>query len=210
MSAITIDTGLAGELLREWTPKLRLEFGKAGRLSDEEFFEFCLNNPDFRIEMEPNGDIDIMPPTGSETGIKNFNLTGNFWAWVEKDKTGVGFDSSTGFRLANGARRSPDLSWMKLERWNAIPVAKRKKFAPVCPDFVVELRSETDPLEKLQNKMTEYIENGASLGWLIDAASRNLYIYRPNIEVEVLENPVNVSGEPVLPGFVLNLKEIWE
>jgi len=133
-----------------------------------------------------------------------------FWMWVEKDGSGEGFDSSTGFRLPNGAKRSPDLSWINSEKWNAIPKAKRKKFAPVCPDFVVELRSETDSLTKLKDKMEEYIENGASLAWLIDAEKRKVYVYRPNAEVETLENPLEISGEPLLQGFVLNLKEIWE
>jgi Uma2 family endonuclease len=160
--------------------------------------------------MEKDGEIIIMPPTGSETGIKNFKLTGMFWVWVEKDGSGVGFDSSTGFRLPNGAKRSPDLSWIKSDRWNAIPKAERKKFAPICPDFVVELRSETDSLTKLQTKMGEYIENGASLGWLIDAEKRKIYVYRPEKEVEILENPAEISGEPLLKDFTLNLKEIWE
>lgn len=211
MIAITIDTRLIGGTFQEWTPQFRLELGKkAKRLSDDDFFEFCRENADARIEMDANGDIEIMPPTGSETGIKNFKLTTRFGNWVEKDGTGEGFDSSTGFRLPNGAKRSPDLSWMKLEKWNAIPAAKRKKFAPVCPDFVVELRSETDSLTKLQEKMQEYIENGASLGWLIDAGKRRIYIYRPNATVEILDKPNEISGEPLLKGFTLNLNEIWK
>ncbi len=211
MSSITVDTRLIGGMFREYTPKLRLDFGnKAKKLSDDDFFEFCRENADARIEMDANGDIEIMPPTGSETGIKNFKLTTKFGVWVEKDGSGEGFDSSTGFTLPSGAKRSPDLSWIKLEKWNAIPKAKRKKFAPVCPDFVVELRSETDSLEKLQEKMKEYIENGASLGWLIDAGKRKVYVYRPEKEVEIMRNPTEISGEPLLKGFVLNLKEIWE
>lgn len=190
---------------------IEVDFGKFLKpMNDDEFFDFCQRNKNLRIEMNANGEIIFMPPTGSETGIKNFKLTGMFWTWVEKDGSGEGFDSSTGFVLPNGAKRSPDLSWMTLEKWNAIPKAKRKKFAPVCPDFVVELRSETDNLNKLQEKMTEYIENGASLGWLIDAAKRKVYVYRPNEEVEMLENPSEISGEPLLKDFTLNLKEIWE
>jgi Uma2 family endonuclease len=211
MSSITVDTRLIGGTFREWTPKLRLDFGsKAKKLSDDDFFEFCRENADARIEMDANGDIEIMPPAGSETGIKNFKLTGIFWVWVEKDGSGEGFDSSTGFTLPNGAKRSPDLSWMTLEKWNSIPKAKRKKFAPVCPDFVVELRSETDALETLQAKMKEYIENGASLGWLIDAGKRKVYVYLPNAKIEILNNPKEISGEPLLKGFTLNLKEIWD
>ncbi|HQU85801.1 MAG TPA: Uma2 family endonuclease [Pyrinomonadaceae bacterium] len=190
---------------------IEVDFGKFLKpMNDDEFFDFCQRHKDLRIEMEANGEIIFMPPTGTETGIKNFKLTTKFGNWVEKDGSGEGFDSSTGFVLPNGAKRSPDLSWMTLEKWNAIPKAKRKKFAPVCPDFVVELRSETDNLNKLKEKMKEYIENGASLGWLIDAAKRKVYVYRPNAEVETLENPTEISGEPLLKGFTLNLKEIWE
>lgn len=190
---------------------IEVDFGKFLKpMNDDEFFDFCQRNKSLRIEMNANGEIIFMPPTGSETGIKNFKLTTQFGTWVEKDGSGEGFDSSTGFVLPNGAKRSPDLSWMTLEKWNSIPKAKRKKFAPVCPDFVVELRSETDNLNKLQEKMTEYIENGASLGWLIDAAKRKVYVYRPNAEVEILENPNEISGESLLKGFTLNLKEIWE
>jgi len=190
---------------------IEVDFGKFLKpMNDDEFFDFCQRHKDLRIEMQADGEIIIMPPTGSETGIKNFKLTGMFWTWVEKDGGGEGFDSSTGFVLPNGAKRSPDLSWIKSEKWNAIPKAKRKKFAPVCPDFVVELRSETDSLAKLQTKMEEYIENGAALGWLIDAEKRKVYVYRPKAEVEVLENPAEISGEPLHQGFTLNLKEIWE
>ncbi|MFT3744245.1 MAG: Uma2 family endonuclease [Pyrinomonadaceae bacterium] len=142
--------------------------------------------------------------------MKNFNLTVAFGNWSKKDDTGQGFDSSTGFRLPNGAKRSPDLSWMKFEKWNAVPRPKRKKFAPVCPDFVVELRSETDTLKKLQAKMEEYIDNGASLGWLIDATTRKVYVYRPNSEVQILNDPVEVSGGELLKDFVLTMKDIWE
>jgi Uma2 family endonuclease len=190
---------------------IEVDFGKFLKpMNDDEFFDFCQRHKDLRIEMEKDGEIIIMPPTGSETGIKNFKLTTKFGNWVEKDGSGEGFDSSTGFKLPNGAKRSPDLSWIKSDKWNAIPKAERKKFAPVCPDFVVELRSETDSLQKLQTKMEEYIENGASLGWLIDAEKRKIYVYRPEKEVEVLENPTEISGEPLLKDFTLNLKEIWE
>ncbi len=211
MTAITIDTKLVGGMMREWTPQFRLELGKKSRkLSDDDFFEMCQANRDARIEMDKNGDIEIMAPTGMETGIKNFKLIVEFGNWVKKDGTGQGFDSSTGFRLPNGAKRSPDLSWMKLEKWNAIPAAKRKRFAAVCPDFVVELKSESDTIKKLRSKMEEYIENGASLGWLIDPGKRRVYVYRPNTEVEILETPTEISGDPLLKGFTLNIQEIWK
>ena len=206
MSSVTVSSTMF-----EYAPVFELDFGKSlKKMDDDEFFDFCQRNKSMRIEMEQSGEIIIMPPTGSETGGKNFNLIVKFGIWVEKDATGKGFDSSTGFILPNGAKRSPDLSWIKLDKWNAISKAKRKKFAPVCPDFVVELRSETDSLPKLQEKMREYIENGASLGWLLDATKRKIYVYRQNAQVEVLTNPAQISGEPLFAGFTLSLKEIWE
>ncbi|MGI8787212.1 MAG: Uma2 family endonuclease [Pyrinomonadaceae bacterium] len=202
---------LVSNTMFDYMPVFELDFGRAlKKMDDDEFFDFCQRNKSMRIEMDKHGRITIMPPTGSETGKKNFKLTVKFGNWAEKDGSGEGFDSSTGFRLPNGAKRSPDLSWMMREKWSAIPKNKRKKFAPVCPDFVVELRSESDSLRKLQNKMREYIENGASLGWLIDAATRKVHVYRPNTETEILINPEIVSGEPLLKGFALNLREIWD
>lgn len=190
---------------------IEVDFGKFLKpMNDDEFFDFCQRHKDLRIEMEKDGEIIIMSPTGSEPGIKNFKLTTKFGVWVEKDGSGEGFDSSTGFRLPNGAKCSPDLSWINSEKWSAIPKAKRKKFAPVCPDFIVELRSETDNLTKLKDKMSEYIENGASLGWLIDSEKRKVYVYHPNEEVKILNNPAEISGETILKGFVLNVQEIWE
>ncbi len=210
MSAVTIDTRLIGGMFREYTPKLKLDFGKKSKkLSDEDFFDFCRENADLRIEMDKTGEIEIMPPTGSETGGINFELGVDFGIWVRKDGTGKGFDSSTGFVLPNGAKRSPNLSWVKLEKWNVISPAKRKKFAPLCPDFVIEIRSETDSLTKFQAKMTEYIENGTSLGWLIDVKSKKVYVYQPNTQVQILKKPAEVSGEPYLQGFVLQMGEIW-
>lgn len=178
-------------------------------VSADEFFDFCQRHRDVRIEMNSEGEILFMPPTGSETGERNFNVIVTFGIWARLDGSGLGFDSSTGFVLPNGAIRSPDLSWLKLEKWNAIPKAKRKKFAPVCPDFVVEIRSESDQLARLRAKMTEYIENGAALGWLIDTVEQKIEIYRPNAENEILNKPKQISGEPLLKGFVLDLNEIW-
>ncbi|MGB7439786.1 MAG: Uma2 family endonuclease [Coleofasciculaceae cyanobacterium] len=178
-------------------------------LTDEQFFEFCQLNRDLRIERTATGELLIMPPTGSETGGRNFNLIGQLWAWVNQDGTGIGFDSSTGFKLPNGAERSPDAAWVKLERWNALTPEQQRKFAPICPEFVVELRSPSDQLKPLQEKMQEYLENGTLLGWLIDRKNQQVYIYRPGVAVECLENPASVSGESVLPGFVLDLSKIW-
>ena len=178
-------------------------------MSDDEFFEFCQVNRDWRIECTSEGELIIMPPTGGETGRRNFTLIGLFSPWVEADGTGVGFDSSTGFTLPNGAKRSPDLAWVKRWRWEALTEEEKEKFPPLCPDFVVELRSRTDALETLQEKMQEYIANGAQLGWLIDPREKKVYIYRPSAEVCCLENPDTLSGDPVLPSFVLDLRTIW-
>lgn len=179
------------------------------KISDEDFFEFCRANPEWRIERTKDGDVVIMPPTGGETGSRNFELNGIFYVWVKADGTGKGFDSSTGFTLPNGAKRSPDFAWVKLSRWNALSGKERREFPPLCPDFVVELRSETDSLAVLQDKMQEYIDNGAQLGWLIDPAEKRVYIYRSQTEVECLIDPSSLSGEPLLRGFILSLKEIW-
>ena len=178
-------------------------------LTDEQFFEFCQINRDLRIERTATGELLIMPPTGTETGGRNFRLNGQLYNWTEQDGTGVGFDSSTGFTLPNGAKVSPDAAWVKLERWNALTPEQQQTFAPICPDFVVELRSASDNLTPLKTKMQEYIDNGALLGWLIDCKKRQVYIYRPGVAMECLDNPATVSGDPVLPGFVLDLSKIW-
>ena len=177
-------------------------------LTDREFFKFCQLNRDLRIEMTSRGEVIIMSPVGSEGGSRNFRLTTRFGAWAEADGAGVGFDSSTGFKLPNGARRSPDLSWIRRDRWEAVPKKLRRVFAPICPDFVVELRSETDSLERLQEKMKEYLRNGAQLGWLIDPLEKKVHIYRPKAPVEILDRPRSVSGEPLLKGLVLDLRGI--
>ncbi len=178
-------------------------------MSDDEFADFCQQNRDLRIEMGQYGEITIMSPTYSETGAINFNLSVEFGIWARTDGTGQGFDSSTGFILPNGAKRSPDLSWIKLERWLAIPDQQRKKFAPICPDFVVELRSASDSLPRLQAKMAEYIANGAKLGWLLDPIDKQVHVYQPDIPVQILENPNELSGEPLLKGFVLSMKTVF-
>lgn len=179
------------------------------RMTDDEFYEFCQKHPDLRIERSSEGDLIIMPPTGGETGHSNFKLTVHFGNWAEKDGTGLGFDSSTVFRLPNGADRSPDVAWVRRERWEALTDEEREKFPPLCPDFVIELRSRTDRLRPLQDKLEEYIENGAQLGWLIDPQEKKVWIYRPHSAVECLDHPATVSGDPELPGFLLPLDRIW-
>ncbi len=179
------------------------------QMTDDEFFDFCQINSELRIERNKSGELLIMPPTGSETGNREGNIFGPLWVWAEQDGTGLAFTSSTGFKLSMGDK-SPDASWIKLERWNALSLEQKQKFAPICPDFVVELRSASDNLKPLQEKMQEYIrEPGVQLGWLIDRKNRRVYIYRPGFAEECLENPATVSGDPVLPGFVLNMSKIW-
>lgn len=150
-----------------------------------------------------------MPPAGGRTGNRNFSLIGQFGNWETNNRTGCGFDSSTVFRLPNGAKRSPDLAWVSNERWAALTAEEQEKFPPFCPDFVVELRSRTDSLADLQEKMVEYRDNGAQLGWLIDPQERKVHIYRPGQEVTVLDDPDEISGAPELSGFTLRLAEIW-
>ncbi|MGC2236803.1 MAG: Uma2 family endonuclease [Pyrinomonadaceae bacterium] len=179
------------------------------KISDDEFENFCRHNPDVEIELTKEGELIIMPPTGGQTGIRNFSLIGHFFNWVETAQSGVAFDSSTVFRLPNGAKRSPDLAWIKNVRWEKLSAEEKEKFPPLCPDFVVELRSPSDSLNNLRSKMEEYIENGASLGWLIDPSERKIYVYRPNLEPEILENPKIVSGEPLLENFSLKMEKIW-
>ena len=190
---------------------IEIEFGSfLKQMSDEEFFDFCQRNRDWRIERSKEGDIIIMAPTGTKSGGRNFELIGSFWIWVKQDGSGKGFDSSTGFKLPNGATRSPDLAWVRNERWNALSEKEQTEFAPLCPDFVVELRSATDSLSRLQDKMAEYMENGAELGWLIDPSERKVYIYRKLSDVEILDNPQTVSGEPTLRGFALDVRNVWD
>ncbi|MEH1904852.1 MAG: Uma2 family endonuclease [Nostoc sp.] len=177
-------------------------------LTDEQFFQMCQKNRDYRFERTASGELLIMPPTGSDTGNRNFDIVVELGIWNKQTKLGKGFDSSTGFTLPNGAERSPDASWVKIERWNALTPEQQEKFAPICPDFVVELRSRSDSLKELQEKMPEYIENGAQLGWLIDRKNKQVEIYRPGKNVEILDNPATLSGENVLPGFVLDLRQI--
>jgi Uma2 family endonuclease len=180
------------------------------KLGDEEFFEFCMVNKDLRIELTGEGDLIIMAPTGGKTGIRNFKLIAAFGNWVLQDGTGEGFDSSTVFSLPNGAKRSPDLAWMSNERWQALSDREREIFPPLCPDFVVELRSPTDRLHYLQEKMEEYVSNGAQLGWLIDPFEKKVHVYRPQTAVEILDDPQTVSGEPLLSGFALDVQALWE
>ncbi|MHC5860026.1 Uma2 family endonuclease [Nostoc sp.] len=189
---------------------LVLQIPSSMQMTDEQFFEFCQVNRDLRIERNKFGELVIMPSTGSETGNREGNIFGPLWVWSEQDGTGITFSSSTGFKLSTGAERSPDASWIKLERWNALSPEQQRKFAPICPDFVVELKSPSDNLQTLKEKMEEYMnEPGIQLGWLIDRKQRKVHIYRPGLPEECLDNPATVSGESVLPGFILNMSKVW-
>ena len=178
-------------------------------LTDEEFFQLCQNNRDLRFERTAAGELIIMPPTGSDTGNRNFDIAVELGIWNKQTKLGKGFDSSTGFKLSNGKNVSPDVAWIKKERWHSLTPEQQNKFAPIAPDFVIELRSASDNLKLLQEKMPEYIANGVKLAWLIDRKQRKVFIYRPNCAVEELDNPQTLTGEDILPGFVLDLSEIW-
>ncbi|MBD2449592.1 Uma2 family endonuclease [Nostoc sp. FACHB-152] len=178
-------------------------------LTDEQFYQLCQVNRDLRIERSAKGELIIMPPTGGETGNRNIEIAFQLQAWSRHNNLGIAFDSSTCFKLPNGAERSPDASWMRREKWNSLRDEQKRKFPPLCPEFVLELRSETDALKPLQEKMQEYINNGASLGWLIDPKTKQVEIYRSGQEVEILNNPEQLSGENVLPGFILNLTLIF-
>jgi Uma2 family endonuclease len=179
------------------------------KLTSEQFYQLCEENPDLKLERNANGELIVMPPTGGETGKRNLTAGAQLWTWNEQTELGEAFDSSTGFTLPNKADRSPDASWVEKSRWSALTPEQREKFIPLCPDFVLELVSPSDSLKKTQEKMQEYMENGCRLGWLINRKKRELEIYRPGQDVEVLHSPLTLSGENVLPGFVLNLQKIW-
>jgi Uma2 family endonuclease len=178
-------------------------------MTPDQFEEVCQKYRKLRLELTSTGELIIMPPTGMLTGVRNANLTYQLVAWTKKDATGVCFDSNTAYILSNNAIRSPDASWMNREKWDSLSPEQKERFARICPDFVAELRSRTDRLPVLLSKMEEYIDNGVSLAWLIDPSTRRVYVYRPNEETVVLENPETVSGEPLLPGFTLNVTELW-
>ncbi|GAB4245059.1 MAG: Uma2 family endonuclease [Stanieria sp.] len=177
-------------------------------LTDEQFWQLCQRNRDYRFERNAQGDLIVMSPTGSDTGRRNLDIIVQLGNWNKQTQLGVAFDSSTGFKLPNGAERSPDASWIKKEQWESLTLEEKERFAPICPDFVVELRSKTDALKPLQEKMKEYLDNGTKLGWLIDRKNQQVEVYRVDREVEVIKSPQTLSGENILPGFVLDLAEI--
>ncbi len=179
------------------------------QLTDEVFEQLCRQNPDLRLERTAQGELIAMAPAGSESSRQNLSLSAQLWQWNQQTKLGVTFDSSAGFTLPNGAIRSPDAAWIAQARWDALTPAQRRRFAPLCPDFVLELQSPSDDLATLQAKLQEYIANGAQLGWLIAIEPQRVYAYRPGQPVQIWERPVRLAGDPVLPNFVMDLTPIW-
>ncbi len=187
---------------------LTLNLDAIVQLTDDAFYALCGANPAIKFERTAKGELIVMPPTGGETGRRNLDLSMQLGSWNKQTQLGVAFDSSTMFQLPNGAYRSPDAAWIVLEQWEALSLKEREVFPPICPNFVVELRSPSDSLKILQSKMQEYMDNGARLGWLLNPQDEQVEIYRQGQDKEVLSSPTNLSGEEVLPGFVLDLKGI--
>lgn len=189
---------------------LALRMSGAARMSAQQFFELCQQNELYRIERRATGEVVIMPPAGPPSSERNGELFFQLCGWAKQDGTGVPYESSAGFTLPNGAERSPDVSWIRKERLAALTPEQRQGFWPICPDFVAEIRSPTDTLPALQEKMEEYRDNGARLGWLIDPRPHHIYVYRPDQPVELLDDPAAVSGDSVLPGFVLDAQAVFK
>ncbi len=183
---------------------------RALRVTHHQFFQLCKDNPELRLELTAQGELIAMSPTGSKTGLRNTVIIRQLAEWAKRDGNGVTFDSSAGFTLPNGAQRSPDASWLRKARWQALSPEEQESFAPLCPDFVVELRSPSDAVEVVQSKMSEYLDNGAELGWLFDPQTKRVYVYRPGTEVECLESPAKVEGDSPVEGFILDADEVWD
>ena len=179
------------------------------KITPEQFTLLAAANRDVQLELTATGELIIMPPTGGNTGKRNIDIEGQLWFWNRQTKLGVAFNSSTAFRLPNGAERSPDAAWVSQARWDNLQPEEQDSFPPLCPDFLIELRSKSDNMEPLRKKMQEYIDNGLLLGWLIDTKNKKVEIYRPHQPIEVLNNPTSLSREDVLPGFVLDLQVVF-
>ena len=187
---------------------LTLDF-RSIELTDEQFYQLCLDNRYLRFERNADGNLVIMPPTGGETGNRNGRIIQQLFNWSDRDGIGIAFDSSTGFKLPNGANRSPDASWIPIAKWNALTERQKQQFLPLCPDFAIELLSPSDNLIKTQEKMQEYLDNGMVLGWLINPQQQQVEIYCQGKQANILSTPNSLSGESVLSGFVLDLQPIW-
>lgn len=205
MSALTPVSNVPGRV----APHIVVHLEPVLQLSDEQLFAIVQMNRDLQFERNAWGELIIMPPTGGDTGEKNAEITMQLRWWAKQDKTGATFDSSTGFRLPNGAIRSPDAAWVSYQRLNGLTPEQHRGFIPLCPDFVIELRSPSDSLADLQEKMREYIENGAKLGWLLDTERKRAFVYRPDEVVQEVENPIVLSADPGLADFELDLREVW-
>lgn len=177
-------------------------------LTDQQFYRLCRDNPELRMELTSEGGLVVMSPTGAKTGWRNSKLNQRLANWADSDGRGVAFDSNAGFTLPNGAKRSPDAAWVRLDAWNALSEAEQERFAPLCPDFVAELRSPQDSLPRLQAKMQEYVDNGARLGWLLDPIDQRVFVYRKGKPAECLEQPTRLGGDDVLEGLELDLRDI--
>ncbi|WP_422387088.1 Uma2 family endonuclease [Aphanizomenon flos-aquae] len=174
-------------------------------LSDDQFYQLCQINEDWKLEQTAKGELIIMPPVGAISGNRESEFNADVVIWNRQTKLGKVFSSSTVFTLPNGGKRSPDVAWIANERWESLTIQEKEKFARICPDFVIELRSRTDSLSQLQEKMQEYLNSGLRLGWLIDPQNQQVEIYRQNQSVEIVSLPTSLSGENVLPGFILEL-----
>ncbi|WP_017306201.1 Uma2 family endonuclease [Spirulina subsalsa] len=188
---------------------IALNLGPTVQLTDQVFAQLCQQNPDLRLERTVQGELIAMSPAGSATGARNADLLGQLWQWNQQTRLGVAFDSSAGFTLPNGAIRSPDAAWIERSRWERLSPEQQRQFAPLCPDFVLELKSPSDELSTLQAKLEEYRDNGAQLGWLIDPDAGRVYCYRPGQPMELWERPDTLSGDPILPNLVMDFTAIW-
>jgi Uma2 family endonuclease len=186
-----------------------INLNSIAKLTNEQFERLCRDNPDLRLERNACGELIVMPPTGGETGKNNAEIAADLVIWNRQNKLGKVFDSSTGYLLPNGAIRSPDVSWIKQERWDALTLQQKEKYIPIPPDFVLELISPSDTLTEISGKMQEYMENQVRLGWLINPKTQQVEIYRFGQEIEIIQSPLTLSGEDVLPGFVLDLPIVW-
>jgi Uma2 family endonuclease len=202
MTQLVEPTAAAGPLVLQMRPPLQMD--------DEQFFVFCQQNRDLQIERTAEGDLVIMSPVGGEAGSRESELNLQVGLWAKEEGTGVTFSPSTGFTLPNRAKRSPDTAWVLRERLTGLRPQQKKRFLPLCPDFAAELLSPSDSLPAAQEKMQEYLDNGARLGWLIDPENRHIYIYRPNAPVQRLDDPATVPGDPELPGFALDAQAIFD
>ncbi len=189
---------------------LTLHLDPVVRLDDGGLFDLCGLNRELRIERNAEGGLIVMSPAGGETSDRNAEVTMQLALWAKRDGTGRVFDSSGGFVLPSGAMRSPDAAWVERSRLRGLTPAKRRKFLPLCPAFVIEIRSPSDGLPVAQDKMQEYLDNGARLGWLIDPEARRVHVYRTGRDPEIVEDPTSISGGPELPGLVLELAEVWD